>query len=294
VEKRTLGKTGMQVSVLGFGGAEIGFENAPLADVERLLNSALDAGLNVIDTAAMYRDSEVLIGQAVAGRRKDFFLFTKCGAAGGNAWSPANLIEDIDRSLRNLRTDHLDLLQLHSCSEELLRQGDVIEVVEKARAAGKTRFVGYSGDRSAAVYAIRGGRFDTLQTSVNVADQEAIDLVLPDAVKHNVGVIVKRPIANAVWRYAARPENWYHQEYWDRMQKLVYPWSKDPAAAAEMALRFTLGQPGVSTMIVGTKTPNRWQENAKTVAKGPLPKEEVEAIHNRWKQVAGANWVGQT
>src|SRR5262249_5548486 len=155
----------------GFGGAEIGFENAPLADVQRLLNSALDAGLNVIDTAAMYRDSEGLIGQAVADRRKDFFLFTKCGAAGGNAWAPANLNEDIERSLRSLRTDHLDLLQLPSCSEDLLRQGDVIEVVEKARAAGKTRFVGYSGDRSAATYALQCGRFDTLQTSVNVADQ---------------------------------------------------------------------------------------------------------------------------
>src|SRR5262245_324514 len=117
MEKRTLGKTGLQISVLGFGGAEIGFEGATQADVTRLLNSALDAGLNVIDTAAMYRTSETLIGAAVGGRRNDFFLFSKCGGMDDNAWKPANLRQSIDNSLKALRTDCLDLIQLHSCSE---------------------------------------------------------------------------------------------------------------------------------------------------------------------------------
>src|ERR687889_377037 len=127
MEKRTLGKTGMEVSILGFGGAEIG--DATRETVERLLGSALDAGLNAIDTGECYGNSEALIGQAVGHRRGEFFLFTKCGHASGidlPDWDPRLLEQSIDRSLERLRTDCLDLVQLHSCGEDKLRQGDVI------------------------------------------------------------------------------------------------------------------------------------------------------------------------
>ncbi len=171
MERRALGKTGMEVSVLGFGGAEIGFEKATPETVERLLGSALDAGLNVIDTGECYGSSEELIGQAVSHRRGDFFLFTKCGHASGfdlPDWDLTMLEQSINRSLERLRVDCLDLVQLHTCSEEMLRQGDVIGVLERARAAGKTRFIGYSGDNNAALYAVECGAFDTLQTSINI------------------------------------------------------------------------------------------------------------------------------
>src|SRR5262252_10218877 len=103
MEKRQLGKTGMQVSVLGFGGSEIGFEGAAAATVARLLHRALDAGLNLIDTAECYMNSEELIGEAVSGRRKDYYLFTKCGHSAGMAsedWAPSSLLQSIERSLR--------------------------------------------------------------------------------------------------------------------------------------------------------------------------------------------------
>src|SRR6516164_9109268 len=125
----------MQVSVLGFGGAEIGFEQASTDTVARLLDDALDAGLNVIDTAECYMQSEELIGQAVAGRRKDFYLFSKCGhpdSPGVADWRPQSLLASIERSLKRLRTDYLDLMQLHSCSEEDLRKGEVIAALEEA------------------------------------------------------------------------------------------------------------------------------------------------------------------
>src|SRR3954467_14980201 len=113
MEKRRLGKTDMDVSVLGFGGAEIGFENVSQNDVKTLLESALDAGLNVIDTAECYRHSEELIGQTVAHRRRDFYLFTKCGHPKGVEssanWSPASILESIERSLERLKTDYVDL-----------------------------------------------------------------------------------------------------------------------------------------------------------------------------------------
>src|SRR2546423_14458215 len=126
MEKRQLGKTDMQVCVLGFGGAEIGFQGATEATVARLLKTALDAGLNVIDTGECYEGSEELIGKTVADRRADYYLVTKCGhprGGGSEDWLPASLLESIERSLRRLRTDRLDLIQLHSCSETILRKG---------------------------------------------------------------------------------------------------------------------------------------------------------------------------
>jgi aryl-alcohol dehydrogenase-like predicted oxidoreductase len=297
MEKRQLGKTDMRVSVLGFGGAEIGFEKAAAQTVAELLNSALDAGLNLIDTAECYLQSEELIGQAVAGRRKDFYLFTKCGHPddpGVEDWRPQSLLASIERSLKRLRTDHLDLVQLHSCSEAELRKGDVIAALEEARKKGYTRYIGYSGDSGAARYAIECGRFDTLQTSVSIADQEALELTLPLAARRQMGVIAKRPIANAAWRYSTAPANSYHRPYWERLQKLDYDFLRgDAKQGVSTALRFTLSAPGIHTAIVGTKNPRRWRENAELLAAGPLPRENIEKIRARWHEVAEPAWVGQ-
>lgn len=288
----------MAVTVLGFGAAEIGYENVPFDQVERLLHAALDAGLNVIDTAECYPGSEEMIGRAVNARRKDYFLFTKCGHAAGFAlpdWDPRMLEMQIDRSLQRLRADHVDLVQLHSCTKDLLERGDVIGVLEKARAAGKTRFIGYSGDGQAAVFAIESGRFDTLQTSISVADQEGIDLTLPLAVRHHLGVIAKRPIANAAWKSGSKPANSYHQEYWRRLEALQFEFlNQDLSQAVSTALRFTLAQPGVATAIVGTTQPGRWAANARLLEAGPLAPAAIQAIRDRWQRTAGTDWVGQT
>src|SRR3954470_10448834 len=143
MERRQLGKTDMQVSVLGFGGAEIGFEGATEETVARLLKGALDAGLNVIDTGECYAGSEELIGKTVADRRADYFLFTKCGhprGVGSEDWSPASLLESIQRSLERLQTEELDLIQLHSCSETVLRKGEAITALQTARDKGYARY----------------------------------------------------------------------------------------------------------------------------------------------------------
>lgn len=298
MEMRQFGKTDMRVSVLGFGGAEIGFEKAPFPVVERLLNDALDAGLNVIDTAECYLQSEELIGQAAAGRRKDFHLFTKCGhpeLPGVGDWRPDSLMGSIERSLRRLKTDRVDLIQLHSCSEAELRTGDVIAVLQQARAKGHSRYLGYSGDGPAARYAVECGAFDALQTSVSIADQEAITLILPLAQKRQLDVIAKRPIANVAWRYSQRPDFSYHQEYWDRFQKLRFDFlDGDPRLAVATALRFTLSVPEVHTAIVGTKKSGRWRENAEFWKAGPLPAGQFDAIRERWRETAATTWVGQT
>lgn len=298
MEKRKFGKTDLEFSVLGFGGAEIGWSNESGATVEDLLNSALDSGLNVIDTAAAYKTSEQLIGNAVGKRRQDYYLLTKCGALDAftrEDWSKKGILETIQQSLRNLKTDYLDIAQLHSCSAEILRQDDCIEGLLRAQEKGYTRYIGYSGDNEDALAAIEIGIFDSLQTSVSIADQSPIDGNIKLAKEKGLGIIAKRPIANAVWRNKELPPDSYHHEYWNRIQKLKYDFlSKSLEEATATALRFTLSIDGIDTMIVGTTKPNRWQENARFVSEGNLSNEEFEAIRNRWRETANEKWVGMT
>lgn len=293
-----LGRTGLHLSVLAFGGAEIGYEDSAQETVDRLLGGALDAGLNVIDTAECYVNSEEKIGHAVSHRRADFYLFTKCGHAAGideTDWTPQLPAKSLDRSLRRLRTEYVDGLQLHSCRADVLERGDVIRALEDARAAGKTRLIGYSGDSHDALTAIRTGAFDTLQTSVNIADQEAITLTLPEAVAHGMGILAKRSLANAVWKYPERPADSYHQEYWERLRRLDYPFLRQNSLADSLAtaVRFTLSVPGVAAAIVGSKSEQRFRENLAFVPPARLPAEEFESIRNVWKDRAQPGWVGQ-
>ncbi len=295
LERRRLGRTDLDVSALGFGGSEIGYDGVSQAVVTRLLNAALDAGLNVIDTAECYADSEALIGRAVSGRRREFHLFTKVGHPRGwssEDWSPASILASIERSLERLRTDALDLVQLHSCELAELRRGDAIAALETAKQRGLTRYIGYSGDGAAAKYAAQSGRFDTLQISVNVADQEALDLVLPYARARRMGVIAKRPLANAVWASRRRPGA-YYVDYWERLRALDYDFAALPMEeAVGVALRFTLSVPGVHTAIVGTTKPGRWAENAERLRAGALPRGEFDAIRARWRARARRSWTG--
>ena len=296
MERRQLGRTDISASVLGFGGSEIGYERVSGRTVARLLGDALDAGLNVVDTAECYAESEALIGKAIGARRREFYLFTKCGHPHGwgrGDWRPASLLASIERSLRRLATEYVDLIQLHSCSLAELRKGDVIAALERARERGLTRYLGYSGDGEAARYAVECGRFDTLQTSLSIADQEAVDLTLPLARASRMGVIAKRPLANVAWRYARRPES-YYQDYWSRLRALDYDFLRSAQTAVATALRFTLSVPGVHTAIVGTTKPERWQANAALLRAGALSPTGLQRIRARWRDVADASWVGQT
>jgi hypothetical protein len=311
----------MQVGVLGFGAAEIGFENTADQIVDTMLGEALDMGLNVIDTAAMYLDSEEKLGRCLRGKRNQVLLFTKCGqhlaprntlvgslvrlrhklrrstggadALEGLAWHPRALQWNIDQSLLRLKTDRIDLLQLHTCSEATLRRGEVTEVLQRARQAGKVRHIGYSGDGQAALYAVQCGHFDALQTSVNVADQQALDLTIPLALEQGMGVIAKRPMANGLWRNPQRPEPADHHAYWDRLQALRHDALRNERSF-ETALRFTLSVTGVSTAIVGTTNLAHFRQNIQFAAAGALEKSQFDEIRARWKEVARPDWVGQT
>lgn len=297
MEKRLFGRTGFQVSRLGAGLAEIGHRLA-LADearAGRVLNAALDSGINFLDTAACYDISEELVGRTVASRRGEYFLATKAGHVTGGyqgeEWTYRTVADSIDRSLVRMRTDHLDLVQLHSCDVDVLEQGEVIRALQDARQAGKTRFIGYSGDNEAALWAVKSGLFDTLQTSFNLVDQRARQALFPEARARGMGIIAKRPIANAAWGAGASPSG-YADEYWRRAQALSAesPIPDAPADRIALALGFTLAHDEVDIAIAGTANPKHMLDNVRLLAGGlTLSPEAVQALHERFERI-GADW----
>jgi aryl-alcohol dehydrogenase-like predicted oxidoreductase len=306
MNKHTLGKTGYSVTVLGFGSAPVGYVGAGDDGDARLLNAVLDSGINLIDTAASYKGAEALIGQAISHRRGEYVLVSKCGqkideAPDVEAWSPEVIAATIDRALKRLKTDAIDVMLLHSCDLETLKKGDALNALVKARRAGKIKFAGYSGDNEAAAYAAGLSDVAVIETSISIADQWNIDNVLPLAVKHNVGVLAKRPIANAAWRDPGEQKGFYSdyaQTYHDRLKQMkLNPQDVGlPADSwSEMALRFTLSQPGVHTAIIGTTNPKNLAANVAAVAKGPLPADAVAKIRAAFKAAdPEGKWTGQT
>ena len=293
IDKRPLGNTDMHVTRLGVGLSEIG-SGVSERTASDVLNTALDAGINFLDTAECYDDSEDLVGKAVSHRRSEFFLATKTGHAwdgySGKDWAVKTVRDSIDRSLKRLKTDYIDLVQLHSCSVDILKKGEVIEILQEAKQAGKTRYIGYSGDNDAAMWAVESGLFDTLQTSFNLVDQKARFGLFEKAKSKNMGIIVKRPIANGAWGAMKSPSG-YAQGYFERSQKML-ELGEIPEAPDDrilLALGFTLEHDEVDVAIVGTKTPKYMQKNVEMLKQLPISEKAMAELHRRFEQL-GKNW----
>lgn len=308
MQKNRFGKTELQVTPLGFGAAPIGLLDTEQRQVEQILNFLLDQGVNVIDTAAGYRGSEKAVGRAVSHRRSEYVLVSKCGQAfedlQGEAWSAQVIEQTVDRSLKHLQTDHLDVMLLHSCSLDTLEKGEALGALVKAREAGKVRYVGYSGDNEVAAYAAGLDEVAVVEMSINIADQANIDRVLPVCREHDVGVIAKRPIANAAWKSPEHQRGFYADyasEYSKRLKAMgVEPFDLGyhghrEVEWPEIALRFTLSQPGVHTAIVGTTSKTNAQANITAVAKGSMREQAIGKLRDAFKRAsAGHEWRGQT
>jgi aryl-alcohol dehydrogenase-like predicted oxidoreductase len=278
--------------------------------VAEILNTLLDRGVNLIDTAASYRGSEEAIGEAVGHRRDDYVLVSKCGQAfddiEGAAWSATAIEQTVDRALARLATDRIDVMLLHSCDLETLQRGEALGALAAARDAGKIRFLGYSGDNEAAAYASGLDEVAVIETSVSICDQANIDAVLPLARANEAGVLAKRPIANAAWKDAAEQRGiyvGYAQTYAERLAKMAivpaalgFP-GEAAAAWPEIALRFTLAQAGVSTAIVGTTKTSHVEGNLAALSKGPLGEDAIAKLRDAFRRAetaAGETWSGQT
>ena len=258
--------------------------------------------MNFLDTAACYGISEELLGIVASERRNEFVLATKAGhflpRGEGEDWTYDLVTSSIDRSLELMKTDHVDLVQLHSCVIEVLERGDVIRALQDARAAGKTRFIGYSGDNENAKWAVTSGLFDTLQTSFNLVDQSARTNLFADVGEKEIGLIIKRPIGNAVWGAPSDPEPYDHladytAEYYRRAGVMAAdgPLADDPEDRIRLALGFTFAHPEVDVTIVGTQRPHHMKSNIEMVSE-PMNVSEatVSDLHSRWEKHSDG-WV---
>ncbi len=291
---RELGKTGLKITPLGLGLAEISRQDRMGGDVSAgatVLNEALDNGINFLDTAACYADTEALIGETVSHRRDEYVLATKAGHAVGDApgesWERETIEHSIDRSLRLLKTDYVDIVQLHSCDVDVLERGDAIDAVVRAREAGKTRFVSFSGDNEAAKWAVKSGVFATLQTSYNVVEQHARTKGVFDmAQAAGMGVILKRPVANGAWWKEESPYP-YADEYFRRSQQMKAegPFEHDLDDQVLLVTGFALAEPAVTTIITGTHNVDHLKSNIDLVANHlPIADATVRELHERFEQ----------
>ncbi|NLE28560.1 MAG: aldo/keto reductase [Phycisphaerae bacterium] len=302
-EKRPFGQTGFEVSIIGFGTAELGAFTPDQSEGEKILNEVLDHGVNLIDTADCYSNAEEIIGKTIAYRRKDYILVTKGGhnvsqSGGGEDWTGQALQFGIERSLRRMKTDYVDVLFLHSCSAKYLQRDDLIDSLVNCRKKGLTQFIGYSGDAEDAQAALEMNVFDCLETSVNICDQQAIDLYLPLADQEGLGIIAKRPLANSSWKDPASMDPFYIEyakPYRQRLQQMNFtPESLDfDGSWVELAIRFSAWTPGVDCAIVGGRNLDHILEDIELAAKGPLPRNVEQAIRETWKRHDDGSWKGQ-
>ena len=305
MEMNTLGNTGLRVSRLGIGLAEIGIQmtRGEGSEAVRVLNMALDNGINFLDTAGCYGISEELIGNSISHRRDEYILATKCGHVTGDcqgeSWTAQTIRESIDRSLERMKTDYLDLVQLHSCSLDILEKGEAAEALSEAQKTGKTRFVGFSGDNESANWAIESGLFDTLQTTFNLVDQRARIKLFPRAESKGMGIIIKRPIANAAWGAQFAPiygASSSADEYFQRAKAMSRLGSIPgaPADRIQLALGFVFAHREVDTAIVGTRNSVHLQTNIGEVEKGiNLTTQTIEELNSRFEEMDD-DWVQLT
>ena len=298
---RTLGSTGAEVTILGYGAMELrGRPRGPEIgdqDAGRLLNAVLDGGINLIDTSPDYGRSEELIGTCIGHRRDEFFLASKCGCplvvpAGAvppypHDYSPGNVRADVEQSLRRLRTDRLDLVQVHmSPAKATLEENGTVKTLEGLQAEGKVRFIGMSGILPNLPDHIAMGVFDVFQIPYSAVQRDHEELIT-EAAAAGAGTFIRGGAARGA---AAEDKNWrtgplsqdpgVGKRNWEN-SGLADLLSEAGMSNMEFVLRFTLSHPGLSTTIVGTANPVHLASNIAVAERGPLPADLYEEAKKR-------------
>jgi len=274
MQHRTLGRTGLSISALALGTVELGIEyGIPLpgeggrpsdADGIRIVHTALEGGINYIDTARAYGESERVIGLALADRREDAVLATKARTQGpdGVTFSGpalrAAMLTDLDESLRQLKTDWVDIWQIHNVDAALLAQADgVAEIFAEARQAGKVRWTGGSFYGAGLPQtALETDIFDVMQVTYSVLDQRLSDHFLPAAQAQGVGVIVRSVLLKGVLteRGDHLPDRLEALRSRSRQFRQTVAEETDGATPAQAALAFALAHPAIHAALVGVRS----------------------------------------
>lgn len=292
MEIRKYGKTDIKISALGYGAGLLGSDKLSDNNANELLEIAFENGINFFDTARSYENSELRLANFIKNKREKVIISTKVGygVEGEIDWTYSCITKGVERALRELKTDYIDIVHLHSCGLDILKRGDVIQGLQKSKEEGKIRAIAYSGENESLFYAINTGCFDGFQASLNIFDQNIIDNFLPEIIKNNYGFIAKRPMANTPWIYLERPYNNYCEEYWLRMQELNFDIKN--LDYSELAIRFSAFTYGVTACIAGTTNKNNLLNNINLVNKGRLNSEIYNYIRNHFQKTQN-NWIGQ-
>jgi aryl-alcohol dehydrogenase-like predicted oxidoreductase len=313
---RTLGKTGLKVSEIGYGAWGIGktaWIGASDDESITALKRSIELGLNFIDTALGYGDghSEKLVGQVVKAHDKPIYVATKippkngqwparAGVTAKEAFTAEHVISCTEQSLRNLGLDTIDVQQFHVWSDEWVGQGDWLEGIRKLKEQGKIRYFGISindHQPNNAIKLIESGLVDTVQVIYNIFDQSPEDDLLPACAEHNVGVIVRVSLDEGGLTGRITPETtfsegdfrngYFHgdrkQEVYERVQRIVSDLDISVEKMPETALRYVLSHPAVSTVIPGMRSVRNVEYNMQVGDGQGLPKEQIGTLKtHRW------------
>ncbi|MBD3183609.1 aldo/keto reductase [Candidatus Poribacteria bacterium] len=253
MQKRIFGKTGLEVSIIGFGAIKL--PGISKDEAVKIINRALDLGINYIDTARNYRDSEEKVGEVLKDRRNECYVATK-----STARDASGLTKDLETSLRNLQTDKIDVYQLHTVSDgdtykKVMAQGGALEAAKKAKAQGKVDHIGITIHRDLDTMraAIKSNEFETLMVAYSPLDQEGVEEeIIPMAKEKNMGVVIMKPLSGGL---LCLPE--------PEREKL----GKDPIVVG--SLRYVVSNPNVTLAIPGMQRMREVEEN---VTVGNMPK----------------------
>jgi aryl-alcohol dehydrogenase-like predicted oxidoreductase len=298
---RALGRTGADVTILSYGAMELrGLPRGPEItdeDAGRLLNAVLDGGINLIDTSPDYGRSEELIGTYVGHRRDEFFLASKCGCPlefpsdvpppYPHDYSQKNVRADVEQSLRRLRTDRLDLVQVHmSPPVATLEENHTVETLHELQAEGKIRFIGMSGILPDLTDHLAMNVFDAFQIPYSAVQRDHENLIT-EAAEQGAGTLIRGGAARGA---ASEEKNWsvgpitqqpgLGQRNWENsgIEDLL---NDAGISRMEFILRFTLSHPALSTTIVGTANPAHLASNIAVAERGPLPPDLYEEAKKR-------------
>ncbi len=277
-----IGRTQLEVTRLGYGSSH----RKPLSEkeVEALLNAVLDAGINFIDTANDYGNSEELIGKYLSHRRVEFYLATKCGCHpdGPHIWTRENLFRGLHESLQRLRMDSVDIMQLHNPTVEECQQGELVTALQDMRQQGKVRWIGISTTLPHLPTYLQWGVFDVFQIPYSALERDHEEWITA-AGTAGTGILIRGGVALGepeVGLGERTPERW--QKFAEaQLDELRQPGESRSA----FVLRYTLSHPHAHTIIAGTTNLDHLRENVASIRQGPLPPEVYQEVKRRLDRV---------
>jgi aryl-alcohol dehydrogenase-like predicted oxidoreductase len=308
MQYRTLGRTGLRVSVIGLGTMVHAGHFGPMKDSESLsaIDAALDLGVNFIDTSDAYGAgyAENLLGKTLRGRRDKVILATKGGNVmvgperGKRNFEPAYIGRVLEQSLKRLQIDYVDLYQLHNPTVDVIEQGEAWELLERAKKGGKIRHYGVSiNTMEEGVAAVKDGRSETIQVEYNLLMQEPAEKIFPLAQQANVGIIARMPLRRGVLtgKMTMADEQRFQGDDVRARSYKGEAFAKELAKADQLrflvrgpvkslgqaAIAFCVAHPAVGVTIPGARNEQQMRENA---AAGDimLPQEDLANVADLW------------